>query len=146
MLLCAAPAYLDRHGIPDCPRDLDRHLAIRFRFPNSGKLQSWPLTLPDGGPELRLKTALSCNNMEALCGAVIGGLGIGCMPDFIARTPLAEGKLCTVLDDQIDGPGHFHLLWPSNRHLSPKVRVFVDFLSERLFAKSCEVSPAALEA
>jgi DNA-binding transcriptional LysR family regulator len=68
------------------------------------------------------------------------------MPDFLARTPLAEGKLCTVLDEHIDGPGHFHLLWPSNRHLSPKVRVFVDFLSERLFAKSCEVSPAALEA
>lgn len=143
MLLCAAPAYLDRHGVPDCPRALDGHLAIRFRFPNSGKLQSWPLTFPDGGPELRMQTALSCNNMEALRGAVISGLGIGCMPDFLARGPIAEGKLRTVLDDHIDGPGQFHLLWPSNRHLSPKVRVLVDFLSERLFAKSCEILPAA---
>ncbi|EJK83503.1 LysR family transcriptional regulator [Rhizobium rhizogenes] len=146
MLLCAAPAYLERHGVPDCPRALDDHLAIRFRFPNSGKLQNWPLNLPDGGLELHMKTALSCNNMEALRGAVISGLGIGCMPDFLARSPLAEGKLRTVLDDHIDGPGHFHLLWPSNRHLSPKVRVFVDFLSERLFAKSCDALPGAASA
>ncbi|HEY0123081.1 MAG TPA: LysR family transcriptional regulator [Rhizobium sp.] len=143
MLLCAAPAYLERYGVPGCPRDLDDHLAIRFRFPNSGKLQNWPLTPPDDGPELRMKTALSCNNMEALRGAVISGLGIGCMPDFLARGPLAEGKLRTVLDKYIDGPGHFHLLWPSNRHLSPKVRVFVDFLSETLFAERCEVLPVA---
>lgn len=146
MLLCAAPAYLERHGVPGCPRDLDDHLAIRFRFPNSGKLQNWPLALSDGGPELRMQTVLSCNNMEALRGAVISGLGIGCMPDFLARSPLSEGKLQTVLDDYIDGPGHFHLLWPSNRHLSPKVRVFVDFLSERPFAKSCEVLAGAANA
>jgi DNA-binding transcriptional LysR family regulator len=47
-----------------------------------------------------------------------------------------------VLDDHIDGPGQFHMLWPSNRHLSPKVRVLVDYLTETLFADHFE-SPAA---
>lgn len=137
-LLCAAPAYLARHGTPLMPRDLDRHDAVRFRFPNSGKLQEWPLTLAPGEPELRPRTIITCNNMEALRGAVVQGLGIGCMPDFLAREPLARGELKTVLMDQIDGPGQFRLLWPSNRHLSPKVRAFVDFVSERLFTTRCE--------
>lgn len=146
MLLCAAPSYLERHGVPESPRALDSHAALRFRFPNSGKLQDWPLALPQGEPDLRMRIAFSCNNMEALCGAALRGLGIGCMPDFLVRGPLAEGKLLTVLDDFIDEPGYFHLLWPSSRHMSPKVRVFVDFLSERLFAKSCEALPCAPDA
>lgn len=142
LLLCAAPAYLDRHGTPECPRDLDGHHAIRFRFPNSRKLQEWPIAMPSGGPEPQISTVLNCNNMEALSGAVLSGLGIGCLPDFLARQPLSDGRLRTVLDAHLDAPGQFHLLWPSNRHLSPKVRVFVDFLSERLFADHCERMPA----
>ena len=141
MLLCAAPSYLERHGRPECPRDLDRHLGIRFRYPNSGKIQAWPLTLPVGEPDLRTRTVLTFNNMEALRGATIAGLGIGCMPDFLARDPLAKGELRTLLDDRIDAPGHFSLIWPSNRNLSPKVRVFVDFVGERLFSARCETLP-----
>lgn len=141
LLLCAAPSYLERHGKPECPRDLDGHFGVRFRFPNSGKLQAWPLTLPTGEPELRTRTVLTCNNMEALRGATVASLGIGCMPDFLARDPLAKGELHTLLDEQIDAPGHFSLIWPSSRNLSPKVRVFVDFIGERLFSTRCEALP-----
>lgn len=140
MLLCAAPSYLERHGTPKCLRDLDRHLAIRFRYPNSGKLQPWPFGLTRSEPEPRPRTAMSCNNMEALRGATIAGLGIGCMPDFLAREPLASGALRTLLDDEIDAPGNFNLIWPSNRNLSPKVRVFVDFVGARLFSARCETA------
>ncbi|MGF7050928.1 DNA-binding transcriptional LysR family regulator [Bosea sp. OAE752] len=141
LLLCAAPSYLERHGKPECPRDLDGHLGVRFRFPNSGKIQAWPLTLPAGEPELRTRTVLTCNNMEALRGSTIAGLGIGCIPDFLARDPLAKGELHTLLDEHIDAPGHFSLIWPSSRNLSPKVRVFVDFIGERLFSSRCEALP-----
>jgi DNA-binding transcriptional LysR family regulator len=112
------------------PADLARHLGIRFRFPNSGKLQEWPFIADGTDP----RSMLTCNNMEALKGATIAGLGIGCMPDFLVREALRDGRLCTVLDDHVDGRGQFRMLWPSNRHLSPKVRVFVDFLPERLAA------------
>ncbi|QPC91187.1 LysR family transcriptional regulator [Mesorhizobium sp. INR15] len=128
--LCAAPSYLARHGIPQTPQDLAGHLSIRFRFPNSGKLQGWPLVGTDVEPQVR--SVLTCNNMEALKGATIGGLGIGCMPDFLVREALAAGSLRTILDDHVDGRGQFRMLWPSNRYLAPKVRVFVDFLAERL--------------
>jgi DNA-binding transcriptional LysR family regulator len=97
--------------------------------------------MPSGAPDLAMRSLLTCNNMEALGGAVSAGLGIGCMPDFLVRRRLADGTLRTILDDHIDGPGQFHMLWPSNRHLSPKVRVLVDYLTETLFADRCD-SPA----
>lgn len=144
LLLCASPVYLENHGIPVHPRDLDGHLAIRFRYPNSGKLQAWPLSFSGEETIMRARTVMTCNNMEALRGATEQGLGIGFMPDFMAKSGLAEGRLRTLLPDFLDGPGQFHLLWPSNRQLSPKVRVFVDFLSERLFSNRCQINEPAV--
>ena len=132
MILCAAASYLDRHGTPDTPADLAAHFGIHFRFLNSGRLLNWPFITGSAAPQIR--SMLTCNNMEALKGATIAGLGIACMPDFLVREALDEGKLRGVLDDHVDGRGQFRMLWPSNRHLSPKVRVFVDFLPERLAA------------
>ncbi len=134
LLLCASPDYISRHGLPRCPRDLAAHRGIGFRYPNSGKLQDWPLRRPEGEGEPPIHHVLTCNNMEALRGAVMRSLGIGCMPDFLAAEPLARGELVLVLRDHLDAPGQFNLIWPTNRHLSPKVRALVDFLAERLFA------------
>jgi len=55
------------------------------------------------------------------------------MPDFLVRDDLAAGTLRTVLDAHLKHEGQFSVLWPSSRQLSPKLRVFVDFLAERLF-------------
>jgi DNA-binding transcriptional LysR family regulator len=70
--------------------------------------------------------------MEAVLGATLRGLGIACMPDFLAREMLVDGRLQSVLDEQLNAGGRFRALWPSSRHLSPKVRVFVDHLGEQL--------------
>lgn len=128
LLLCAAPAYLARRGRPQQLRDLERHDTVRFRHPDSGKLLDWPMLPAAAGAETRLRTVLACNNMEAVLGATVRGLGIACMPDFLARERLADGGLQTVLDDLPASGGRFKALWPSSRHLSPKVRVFVDHL------------------
>lgn len=132
LLLCASPGYLQAQGTPRTVQDLARHAAIRFRYPNSGKLQEWPLCRTDGHPEPHLKAVLTCNNMEAVMGATLRGLGISCMPDFLVKDALADGRLCRVLDPHLEAGGPFHALWPSGRHLSPKVRVFVDLLVARL--------------
>lgn len=129
---CAAPAYLERHGTPQCPRDLNTHLGIHFRFPASGKLLEWPLTRKPGEAESRIKPVLTFNNMEAVRGATLAGLGIGCMPDFLVREPLASGALQQILAGHIDGPNAFSLVWLSSRYLSPKIRAFVDFMGECL--------------
>ncbi|PYE44067.1 DNA-binding transcriptional LysR family regulator [Rhizobium sp. PP-F2F-G20b] len=142
MLLCASPAYLEKRGTPACPRDLSTHVGIGFRYPNSGKIQDWPLMRPAGEPDVRIRHVLTCNNMEALRGAVLRGLGIGCMPDFLAAASLRNGELTPLLLDHLDAPGQFNLIWPSSRHLSPKVRVIVDFISKRLFSSDCQRLPA----
>ena len=131
-VLCATPAYLAQAGTPHAPRDLDTHDCVRYCFPTTGKLQDWALATDDGTP-LKLRTAMTCNNTEALRGAVMSGLGIGYMPDFLARDALDSGALVTVLDAYRIAPGQFSIVWPSSRQLSPKLRVFVDFVCERLF-------------
>lgn len=134
LLLCASPGYLRQHGTPRVASDLERHAAVRFRHPNSGKLLEWPMLQSTADAETRLRTVLACNNMEAVLGATLRGLGIACMPDFLAREMLADGRLVTVLEKQLSAGGRFRALWPSSRHLSPKVRVFVDHLCKHLSA------------
>ncbi|WP_186177479.1 LysR family transcriptional regulator [Burkholderia gladioli] len=131
-VLCASPDYLARAGVPRGMADLAAHEGVRYRFPTTGKLQAWSL-LPDGGEPPDLRCAMTCNNMEALRGAVIAGFGIGFMPDFLARDALAAGSLVEVLEPHSIAPGQFSILWPSSRQLSPKLRVFVDFMCEHLF-------------
>jgi DNA-binding transcriptional LysR family regulator len=129
LLLCASPDYLARHGEPASMADLPTHSAIRFRHPNTGKLLDWPM-LPDG--QVHPKTVLAFNNMEGVLGACQRGLGLACMPDFLARDALAEGRLSIVLPGEAFVDGQFRAIWNSSRHLAPKTRVFIDHLSERL--------------
>ncbi len=133
-VLCASPAYLAAHGRPRTPGDLAQHKCLRFRFPTTGKLQDWALRGEGGAADVRIPATMVCNNIEALRAAAIGGLGIVHMPDFLARDALAAGSLRTVLDGDMIKPGQFWAVWPSSRQLSPKLRVFVDFLGARLFA------------
>ena len=132
LLLCASPAYLSRHGVPQALPALTQHAAVRFRHPGTGKLLEWPLLASEGAACPEPRTVLACNNIEAVLEAALRGLGLACMPDFLAREALADGRLRGVLEDQVGAHGRFNALWPSSRHLSPKVRVFVDHLSEQL--------------
>lgn len=133
-VLCASPEYVARTGQPRTVAELVEHDCVRYRFPTTGRLQPW--TFGDDDEPPRLRTSMTCNNMEALRGAVIAGFGIGFVPDFLVRDALACGSLVTVLDDLAIPPGQFSVLWPSSRQLSPKLRVFVDFMCERLFVEA----------
>ncbi|MDR6496737.1 LysR family transcriptional regulator [Paraburkholderia sp. 22099] len=133
-ILCASPDYAARAGLPQTLDELATHDCVRYRFPTTGKLQPWALA-PDGSEPPDLCTALTCNNMEALRGAVAAGFGVGFMPDFLVLDALASGTLVPVLDAHPIAPGQFSILWPSSRQLSPRLRVFVDFLCEHLFSE-----------
>lgn len=129
-VLCASPDYLARRGSPKDLPDLAEHLAIRYRFPTTGKLQEWK----QQDAVIAVPTAvITCSNMEAVRAAAIGGLGIAFMPDFLARDALASGALVAILEDTTIPPSQFSILWPSSKHLSPKLRAFVDVVAERLF-------------
>jgi len=131
-VLCAAPSYLSKVGTPRKLQALEAHTCVRYRFPTSGKLESWALT-KDGSEPPNLRNAMVCNNMEAVREAVIAGYGIGYMPDFLVRGAIEDGALQTILEGLRIAPGQFSILWPSSRQLSPKLRAFVDFACAKLF-------------
>lgn len=135
LLLVAAPAYLARCGIPRTPQDLARHRCLRHKFPSTGKLEPWPLRMPEGQKEWELPVAMTCNSSAPLLNVVKAGLGIACLPDFLVREDIAQGQLELVLDTYVVHQGTFRLLWPSSKHLSPKLRVFIDYMVDTLFAE-----------
>ncbi|AKG68355.1 D-malate degradation protein R [Serratia fonticola] len=132
-VLCAAPGYLKRKGRPEKLLDLELHDCLRYRFVTRGKIMDWTLTADPEITQLRLNSSLTLNNMEAMLMATIDGHGIAYMPDFLVKEALAVGDLETLLDTYTKDQGGFWALWPSSRHLSPKIRVFVDFICDQLF-------------
>ncbi|AMB85036.1 LysR family transcriptional regulator [Pseudomonas agarici] len=139
LVLCAAPAYLERHGTPRTPAELDDHLTVRFRYFKNGKLQDWPLLREEGARESRTRTVMVSNNMEMVRGALIHGFGLGTLPDFLAREALAAGSLRCLLHEHLIAPDPMSIVWPSSRQLSRKIRVFVDFVCERLEQETAQL-------
>ncbi len=134
--LVAAPDYLARRGMPQTPADLLQHSCLHYRFPNSGKLETWAQRSRSGDAELPLPVSMICNNIETRVCFALRGLGIAYLPDFAIREPLAQGRLQPILVDQIGGDGVFHVLWPASKYPSPKVRALVDFLCAHVFPGS----------
>jgi DNA-binding transcriptional LysR family regulator len=132
MLLVGIPEYFERCGKPAHPRDLAEHACIQFRMPNTGKLQTWQLRYDAGEPEAQPATTVTCNTNEARLCFALEGLGIAYMSDFSVRDALTAGTLVTVLDEYTIDHNVFQLLWPSGRHITPKLRAFIDFVSEHV--------------
>jgi len=134
-VLLASPAYLREHGEPKHPHDLLQHACLRHRYPDTGKLEPWPLS-PEHAGDMEVPVSATANVLEPLLYMVEDGRGIACMPDFTVKEQLADGRLIKLMDDYVFRCGTIHLLWPSSRYLSPRLRVFIDFLSEKLFPET----------
>ncbi|MFI8221638.1 LysR family transcriptional regulator [Pseudomonas sp. NPDC085632] len=132
MILVGSPEYFAVRGVPQQPSELAQHACIQFRFPNTGKLQSWPVKLNDGDTEPSLPTSMVCNNLEARICFALQGIGIAYLPDFAIKEWLDCAKLVPVLEDCSE-EGVFQIMWPSGRQPAPKLRVFIDFLKQHLF-------------
>ena len=131
--LCGSPAYFARNGMPMHPQDLASHLCLRFKYPSSGKLQEWRLS--EAGAELaelRVPTAMTLGSIEATLSAAVSGMGIAYLPDFAVEDAMNHQLLLTALEEYNVVEGNFWMLWPSNRFLLPKLRVWIDHLSATL--------------
>ncbi|MEV8520985.1 LysR family transcriptional regulator [Dyella marensis] len=125
--LVASPGYLARKGTPREPADLLLHDCLHYRFPTSGKLEVWPTP-----PEVEIPIAMVCNDVDTRVCFAQRGRGIAYVPEHAVRAALASGELVPVLEEYAKVCGTFYLLWPSGRHMLPKLRAFVDFVGERL--------------
>ncbi|CAB3808199.1 HTH-type transcriptional regulator PgrR [Paraburkholderia ultramafica] len=132
LLLVASPAYLAQHGTPTVPAELLNHVCLHYRFPNTGKLEAWPLRRADGDPEIPLPISMVCDNIETRLCFALRGLGIACLPAFSVTQALADGSLCAILDNHVERVIALNVIWPSGGNLPPKLRVFIDFLHEHL--------------
>lgn len=139
----AAPDYLRRRGTPQRLEDLAAHSCIQFIRPSTGRPMPWLFREPGdaGAPGAGRDLELSFDGAVRIGEDVLGclnaaraGLGLCQMYRFIAADAVARGELVEVLPENAGRTRAFHLLFPHNRHLSPRVRAFVDFLVERLRA------------
>jgi DNA-binding transcriptional LysR family regulator len=130
--LIASPAYLGERGEPTRPSDLAQHACLHYRYPSTGKLAAWPVRHSrTAAGELALPMTIVVSSLEALLYLARDGRGIACLPDFSFKKALAAGELKTVLDKHMTQSTTFWILWPSSKQMTPKVRAFVDFVSER---------------
>lgn len=133
-VIVASPEYLAVNGHPRVPEDLVDHRCIHHRFANSGKLEAWPLVRDGCGIKLDLPITTVASTLEPLVYLAQQSFGITCLPPFAVAQEIGEGKLVPLLDDYLAGTGTFRVLWPTSRFLSPKVRVFVDYMAANLFS------------
>ncbi|MFO1205033.1 MAG: LysR family transcriptional regulator [Burkholderiales bacterium] len=135
---CATPAYLARFGVPLHPRDLERHRCIRYLMPKSGRIVEWNLVR--AGEQITTPSAdafVAVNDGEAYVAAGLAGLGVLHAPSFLVDDALADGRLVHLLEDWATDPLPVYVMYPQNRHLSAKVRAFVDWVAE-LFTRSTD--------
>jgi DNA-binding transcriptional LysR family regulator len=128
-VVCAAPAYLERHGTPSHPKELRGHDCLNYGYLATGN--QWKLTGPDGDHWVQLPWRLCTNNAEVLRDAAVKGRGIALLPTFIVGADLQQGGLRTILPDFVAPEMTLHAIYSPTRQLAAKTRVFIDFLVER---------------
>jgi DNA-binding transcriptional LysR family regulator len=133
LVLVAAPSYLKRAGTPASLDDLHAHECIQFDLPSTGRKIAWPFRVD--GKEVDVMTTGSYTCAEDVLGIVTlarSGAGLVQTYRFIVERDLADGKLVELLPQHGGTSRPFFLLYPDARHLSLRVRTFVDFLIEKL--------------
>ena len=130
MVVCAAPAYLERHAAPRAPRDLADHNCLLYTYASTA--DEWRFIGPAGQDAVvRVSGRLLANNGDIIMSAALEGLGIALAPTFMAGEHVQARKLVTLLPGYAAPEGALYAVYPPGRHLSAKLRSFVDFLVKR---------------
>jgi DNA-binding transcriptional LysR family regulator len=129
-MTCAAPAYIDRFGMPSTIEALDGHRMVGFRSSATGALLPLEFILDGVVRNVHLPAAVAVDGAESLVAAGRLGLGLIQVPRYHIESDLQRGTLVSVLPDYPPTPTPVSLLYPRNRQLSPRVRVFIDWLVE----------------
>lgn len=131
-IVCAAPAYLARHGAPQTPADLAQHACLGYTLTGTGA--DWRLEGPAGPVIVPISGPIRADNGDIIRLAALSGAGILFQPHFIVGDDIEAGRLVRVLPDWQSAELGVYAVYPSRKHLSAKVRTFVDFLVAALEA------------
>jgi DNA-binding transcriptional LysR family regulator len=137
--LAATPAYLRKRGRPRSPEDLKKHDALLF---GTGiDAASVRLESADKTVQVAMSARLMVGDVDVLLAVALAGQGIAVLPAFRCVEELRAGRLERVLPDWNVPSTPVHVVYPSTRHLSPKVKTFVDHLQERMTPPPWELGP-----
>jgi DNA-binding transcriptional LysR family regulator len=137
---CASPAYLAAHGAPGTPEDLARHNCFTYEYVSPRNV--WRFRDRSGAERaVRVSGTLHSNNGDLLAEAAVRGAGIVFEPAFIVGPDVRAGRLVPLLQEFVPAPVPIYAVYPSRKHLSAKVRRFVEFMMAR-FADAQDWSAA----
>ena len=126
LVVCAAPAYLDHHGIPQTPADLLDHNCLIYK--PSTVYDEWLFGGEQGEFSQQVSGDFVTNTGDALRMAAIKERGLVQLPNYIVKSDIEEGKLQAVLDDYRPAPVPIHAVYPERKNLPATVRAFIDYL------------------
>ncbi|HTO47337.1 MAG TPA: LysR family transcriptional regulator [Burkholderiales bacterium] len=130
LVACASPEYLARRGTPATPQDLARHDCFTYEY--ASPRSQWRFGARDGREEaVRVSGPVHSNSGDLNAALAVRGAGVAFEPDFIVGDDLAAGRLVALLPDYAAARSPIYAVYPTRKHLSAKVRLFVDFLAER---------------
>ncbi|MGK0291171.1 MAG: DNA-binding transcriptional LysR family regulator [bacterium] len=124
--VCASHDYLTSSGTPHVLSELAHHNCLR------GNLDYWRFQEKGKKHIVRINGSIHCNSGHALTDAVLKGIGIVQLPDYYVQRHIKRGDLVTILDNYREPSEGIWPLYPQNRHLSPKIRLLVEFLSKKI--------------
>jgi DNA-binding transcriptional LysR family regulator len=128
LVLCASPDYLRRHGMPSHPDDISRHTVFSYTLLASG--DTWNFEGPQGPVSVKVTPRMRSNSGDTCCTAALQHQGIVLQPSFLVGEHLRSGALVEVLPDYRSIELGVYAVYASRRHLTPKVRVLIEFLVE----------------
>jgi LysR family transcriptional regulator for bpeEF and oprC len=125
---CAAPSYLDMAGRLGHPRDLLQHQCINHLLLHTGRVTEWTFAVGDEYLKIPMTGNFAVNDENSYLAAAEAGLGIARVPAFVLKEAMQRGTLDPVLSEWLPEPVPLNVVYPQRRHLSGKVRVFVDWI------------------
>ena len=138
LVACASPGYLKRNGTPKRPEGLSTHNCFTYEY--APVKNQWRFRdRKQNEIRVRIDGNVHANNGEMLAAIAVAGTGVALEPDFMVKPMLESGALVEILKNFRPAPYHIYAVYPSRRHLSAKVRTFVDFLVDR-FATTANLS------
>lgn len=132
LYVCASPAYLSAHGTPHSLSELEHHNCLQ------GNLDYWRFQEAGNPRNVRVGGNIRCDSGRALLDAALKGIGIVQLPDYYVQPALDSRALIPLLTHYQEDDDGIWAVYPHNRHLSPKVRMLLDFFAESLGSASSD--------
>jgi len=128
LVICATPAYFAKYGMPQNADDLSNHNCLTYT--HSGRPVDWRFACEERQWTMPVYGRLCSGNAEVLKDSVLAGQGIGQLATFLVHDEIKSGLLVTTLDHLVAKGEPIRAVYPSKRHLSPKVRTLIDLIVE----------------